>query len=310
MRRRISNNEVESGHTVTGSSEVESSVEKNCIPHDVDSRAYAFAYLTSDPRQLPADFPVEENFEHALFLPQEIVPRFKTPRYVPRLLLEERDCVTVYSHPRCAPAKTTIPFSEISHIEVERFLADCSLILFTPGRTVHIPFHGRDREFVQAFLKTLKRHLLAPRPPAISTAGQQDFGPKLDYKFQQIEAILEIKREFVRARFFVPPKEVIRPRLLRNELSWKFGSEIVLTQTELHAFSDEKDGYRQLYGFRASWAPLQQIASIGWEKALQSITIRLLKDLTLRVPVPEELGSEAERFADFASCEILDRRAT
>lgn len=310
MRRRRSYSEAEPDRGVTASSELKSSVEENRASHDVDSRAYAFAYLTTNPAQLPADFPVDEKFEHALFLPQEIVPRFKTPRYVPRLLLEGQDTVTVYSHPRCAPSKTTISFSEISHIELERFLADCSLIIFTRGRTIHVPFHGRDREFVEGFLKILKRRLLSCGPSFTLTATQRHFGPRLDYKFEQIEMILEIERKSVLARFFVPPTEVIRPRLLRKELSWKFGSEVILTRTELHVFSDDKDGYRQLYGFRALWVPMRKIASIRWEHSLQSVTIRLLGDLTMQVPVPEELRSEAERFTDFASYEILDRRAT
>jgi len=278
--------------------------------YEVDSRAYAFAYLITDPSQLPADFPVDEGFEHALFLPREIVPRFATPRYVPRLLLEGRERITVYSHPRCGPGKTRIPFADISHIELQRFLADCSLIIFTPGRTVHLPFHGRDREYVEAFLEPLKLRLLSHSPQLNSTAGHRDFGPRPDYKFEQIEAMLKVDREAVVARFFVPPREFVRPRLFRNELSWQFGSEIVLTRTELHVFSDDKDGYRQLYGFRASWAPLQSVAGIRWESTLQSVTIRLLGGLSLQVPVPEESRSEAEQFAAFASGQILNRRTT
>lgn len=268
---------------------------------EVDSRAYAFAYLISNQSQLPADFPVDEEFEHALFLPQEMVPRFEKPRYVPRLLLEGNERVTVYSHPRCGSGNTTLRFADISHIELERFLADCSLIFFTPGRTIHLPFHGRDREYVETFLGPLKRRLLSRRPQLNSAAQQRDFGPRLDYKFEQIEAMLKVDRESVVVRFFIPPKEVVRPRLFRNELSWKFGSEIVLTRTELYVFSDDKDGYRQLYGFRASWAPLQNVADIKWEGTLESITIRLLGDLSLRVPVPEESRSDAKQFVNFAS---------
>jgi hypothetical protein len=310
MPTRNSNSETNSGRRVVQSSRPDPSAEVVCSSPEVDSRAYAFAYLTSDPTQLPADFPVDQTFEHALFLPQEIVPRFKTPRYIPRLILEGRDNVMVYSHPRCAPTKTTIPFGDISHIEVQRFLADCSLIISTPGKVVHLPFHGRDREYVQGFLKSLKGRLLPHNPQANFISESQEFGPTPNYKFEQIEAILEVDRKSIMARFFVPPKEVIRPRLLRNEISWKFGSEIVLTRTELHVFSDDKDGYRQLYGFRASWAPLQQVVALKWEKAMQSVTIRLSGDFILRIPAPEELEGEAERFANFASHEVLDCRAT
>ncbi|MGB8890050.1 MAG: hypothetical protein WCC87_25225 [Candidatus Korobacteraceae bacterium] len=310
MRPHRYNKKAAPTRAVAQTAETDPSAVERGSARDVDSRAYAFAYLATDPSQLPADFPVDEGFERALFLPKEIVPRFETPRYVPRLLLEGQDRVTVYSHPRCGAGKTTIRFADISHIELERFLADCSLIIFTPGRTVHLPFHGRDREYVVTFLERLKRRLLSGGPQLNSTAQQQDFGPRPDYKFQQIEAMLNLDQASVVARFFVPPKEVIKSRLFRNELSWTFGSAIVATRTELHIFSDDNDGYRQLYGFRASWAPLQKITDIKWESALESITIRLLGDLSLRVPVPEELRSEAEEFADFASRQILNRRTT
>ena len=309
MRPHRYNKEAASARPLLERMETDPDIDDGSV-YEVDSRAYAFAYLITDPSQLPVDFPVDEDFEHALFLPREIVPRFETPRYIPRLLLEGRDRITVYSHPRCGPGKTRILFADLSHIELERFLTDCSLIIFTPGRIVHLPFHGRDREYVEAFLEPLKLRLLSHRPQLNSTAQPQDFGPRPDYKFEQIEAMLKVDREAVVARFVVPPRELVRSRLFRNELSWRFGSEIVLTQTELHVFSDDKDGYRQLYGFRASWAPLQNVAGIRWESTLRSVTIRLLGGLSLQVAVPEESRKEAEQFVDFASRQILHRRTT
>jgi hypothetical protein len=309
MPRHRHNKKIVPVRPLTEGTETEPAVD-DASAHEVDSRAYAFAYLVSGPSQLPADFPVDEDFAHALFLPREIVPRFETPRYVPRLLFEGRDRITVYSHPRCGNGKTTLRFTDISHIELERFMGDCSLIIFTPGRIVHLPFHGRDLEYVDAFLPALKGHLRSFGPKLDSTAQQQDFGPRPDYKFEQIEAMLKVDRESVVARFFLPPREVITSRLFHNEFSWKFGSEIVVARTELHVFSDDKDGYRQLYGFRASWAPLHNVADIRWESTLQSISIRLMGDLSLQVQVPEELHSEAAQFAEFAARLILNRRST
>jgi hypothetical protein len=169
----------------------------------------------------------------------------------------------VYSHPSYGRAGTTIRFADISYVELERFLADCSLIFVTPGRAVHVPFHGRDRKYVGTFLDHLKQRLLSisKQPPQFSR--QQEFGPDLDYKFKQIGAILQVDPEAIVARFFVPPREVTKRSLFWQEFSWTFGSEIVLTRRELHLFSDDKDGYRQLYGFRASWVPLHDIANIG-----------------------------------------------
>ena len=71
----------------------------------VDSRAYAFAYFITEPSQLPADFHVEQDFEFALFLPQELIPRFEVPRYVPRLLLAWPDRLTVYFTPQLRPGR-------------------------------------------------------------------------------------------------------------------------------------------------------------------------------------------------------------
>ena len=123
------------------------------VDQTVDSRAYAFAYLVQEPLQLPADFPLDEDFDYALFLPQELVPRFETPRYVPRLLLEGADRLSVYAHPSCGSRNTTILFGEISHIKLDRFF-----------------------------------------------------------------------------RFFVPPQELIKSGLFRQQFSWTFGSEVVLTR--------------------------------------------------------------------------------
>jgi hypothetical protein len=108
------------------------------IDWSVDSRAYSFAYLIHEPSQLAADFLVDEEFEYTLFLPQDLVPRFEQPRYVPRLLLLTAQDLVVCSHSTCGASKARIPFTGISHIELERFLASCSLIILTPGR--HYPF--------------------------------------------------------------------------------------------------------------------------------------------------------------------------
>jgi hypothetical protein len=274
------------------------------VEPEVDSRAYAFAYLIQEPSQLPADFPVDENFEHALFLPQELVPRFQQPRYVPRLLLLTAEDLIVYSHPKCGPSKTRLPFMAVSHIELERFLTSCSLIVFTPGRVVHLPFHGRDQEYVATFGQYLKHRLATGKAPPKTASQAQQFGARLDYKFEQIERILGLAPAAVIARFFAPPQQLVRSRLFRDEVSWSFGTELVLTATELHRFSDDKDGYRQLYGFRASWAPLRNVAGLEWDEVFQSITIRLLGGLSLQLPVLQQWRNEANRFLEFASRQL------
>ncbi|MGB8768019.1 MAG: hypothetical protein WCC92_00275, partial [Candidatus Korobacteraceae bacterium] len=119
-----------------------------------------------------------------------------------------------------------------------------------------------------------------------------------------IEGILDLDPAAVIARFFVPPKQLVKSRLFGDEVSWSFGAELILTRTELHLFSDDKDGYRQLYGFRASWAPRQNVAGIEWDEVLQSITVRLLGALSLQLPVPEQWRNEAKRFLEFASRQL------
>jgi hypothetical protein len=195
-----------------------------------DSRAYAFAYLIRKPSQLPADFSVEQDFEYALFLPRELVPRFEVPHYMPRLILVWPDRLSVYSHPSCGTEKTTIRFADIAYIGLERFLGDCSLMLFTPRRALHLPFHGRDEEYVGTFLRHIQQRLLSTFKRPCLLCDQRAFGPKPGFKFEQIEAMLKIDPEAVVTRFFVPPREVVKPRLFRQEFSWTFGSEIVLTR--------------------------------------------------------------------------------
>lgn len=265
----------------------------------VDSRAYAFAYLIREPSQLPADFAVDRDFECALFLPRESVPRFEVSRYVPRLLLLWRDRLSVYSHPSSGLAKTTIRFAEISYFELERFMADCSLSFFTSGKRVHLPFHGRDETFVGTFLGQVRQRLLTIFKLPALLSEHRAFGPELGYKFAQIEGILKVDPEGVVTRFFVPPREVVKSRPFRQEHSWTFGSEVVLTRHELYLFSDGKDGYRQPYGFRASWVPLFNIEEIGLSGTPQSIAIQLRSDLSLNVPVPTDLLGEAKNFVSF-----------
>lgn len=270
----------------------------------VDSRAYAFAYLIRESSQLPADFAVDPDFELALFLPRESVPRFEVPRYVPRLLLLWPDRLSVHSHPTFGLAKTTIRLADISYFELERFMADCSLTFFTSGKPVHLPFHGRDETFVRTFLGEVRQRLLATfKLPALSSEHRA-FGPEPGYKFAQIEGILEVDPEGVVTRFFVPPREVSKPGLFRQEFSWISGSEIVLTRNELYLFSDDKDGYRQLYGFKASWVPLCNIMDITLSDTPLSIAIQLRSDCSLNVPLPSDLLGEARKFVSFVREQI------
>jgi hypothetical protein len=265
----------------------------------VNSRAYAFAYLIQDPAELPADFPVDEGFDYSLFLPQELVRRFSSPAYPPRILLLGPNHISLYFHPACGQALVTIPFHEISYIALERFLVDCSLTFFTGAQAVAAPFHGRDREHVADFLARLKLRLCveAPQTPI---AEPQNFGSLPDHKFREIETILHVDPAVVVGRFFIPPREVVTPGLFKPKSSWTSGSEIVLTRDDLHLFSDKQHGYRQLYGFMASWAPLRNVLGIEWDDVALAITIRLSGDLSLDVPVPDDLREEAEKFVNFA----------
>jgi hypothetical protein len=270
----------------------------------VDSRAYAFAYLIKEPSELPADFPVDHGFEYALFLPRESVPRFETPRYVPRLLLLWPDRLSVRSHPSCGLAETTIRLADISYFELERFMANCSLTFITLAGALHLPFHGRDEEFVGTFLSHIQQRLLTifKLPPL--PGGPQAFGPEPSYKFARIEATLRVEPDGVVTRFHVPPKEVLKAGLFRQEFSWTSGSEIVLTRNELYLFSDDKDGYRQLYGFRASWAPLCNILDIALSATSRSIAIRLQSVFSWNIPVPSDLFGEAGKFVSFVREQI------
>ncbi len=285
------------------SSEPDASVASDA-KQTVDSRAYAFAYLIREPSQLPADFDVEQDFEYALFLPRELVPRFEVPRYVPRLMLAGADRLSVYSHPRCGAEKTTIRFADIAYIELERFLADSSLVLFTPRGILNLPFHGRDEKYVGIFLDHIQRRLFSISKRPYLLCDQRAFGPEPDFKFAQIEAILKVDPEAVVTRFFMPPREVIKPKLFCQEFSWTFGSEIVLTRNELYLFSDDKDGYRQLYGFRASWVPLWNVVDVALSGTPQSIAIQLMGDFSLNVPIPNDLLGEAQKFVQFVREQI------
>jgi len=271
------------------------------IHQSVDSRAYSFAYLIHVASQLPADFLVDEQFELALFLPRELVPRFEQPQYVPRVLLLTGHDLVVYEHPECGASKSTVPFIGISHLELERFLTSCSLTIHIPGCPVHLPFHGRDQEHVTKFVQALKHRLRLGELPAGSIPEVQHFGAALQYKFKQIEEILNVDPKSVLVRFFVPPEQQFESRLFGKQVSWSSGTELVLTCSELHLLSDDKEGYRQPYGFRASWIPLRNVSRIEWDETLQLIVIRLAGGLSLKVPVPQNWGGEANKLLEFTA---------
>ncbi len=252
---------------------------------------------------MPADFPVDPDFERALFLPQESVPRFEVPRYVPRLLLLSPDRLTVCSHPSSGLGETTIHLVDISYFELERFMADCCLTFFTAQAPVALPFHGRDEEYIGAFLSHIQQRLLTISTLSLG-CDQRAFGPEPSYKFAQIEDTLKVGLEGVVTRFFVPPRELKKPRLFGQESSWTFASQIVLTRNELYVFCDDKDGYRQLYGFRASWVPLGNVVDIVLTATRQSIAICLRDDFSLNVTVPSDLLTEATKFVSFVHEQI------
>ena len=110
---------------------------------------------------------------------------------------------------------------------------------------------------------------------------------------------MKVDPEGVVTRFHVPPREASKPGLFRQEFSWTSGSEIVLTRNELYLFSDDKDGYRQLYGFRASWVPLCNILDIALSATSRSIAIRLQSVFSWNIPVPSDLFGEAGKFVSF-----------
>jgi hypothetical protein len=127
------------------------------------------------------------------------------------------------------------------------------------------------------------------------------FGAALDFKFAQIEKILDLDPTSVIVHFFVPPKQFVKSRLLGSEACWNVGTEMVITRRELHLFSDDKDGYRQLYGFRASWVPLQNVREMEWDEVSQLIVIRLAGGLSLNVSVLQDWRTEAKNFLEFTA---------
>jgi hypothetical protein len=274
----------------------------------VDSRAYAYAYLIREPAQLPADFDVEQDFDCGLFLPRESVPRFELPRYVPRVVLLWPDRLTVHSHPGSGLVNITIRLSDVCYVELERFMAQCSLTFFMPGSVVPLPFHGRDEEHVGSFLEDVQQRLLSGGKPSPLLCRPQVFGPEPGYKFKQIEAIMRVDPERVVSRFVVPPKEVVRPKLFGAESLWTLGYEILLTQDQMYLFSDDKDGYRQLYGFRATWAPLGNMAEIALSSTPQVIEIKFQRGRSWNIPVPGDLRGDAGRFVSFVKEAMQNRQ--
>ena len=111
-----------------------------------------------------------------------------------------------------------------------------------------------DRGHAEVFLDHLKRRLVSTGQQQALLYEQPDFGSRPDYRIAQIGGDPEHDAEEVVARLFVPPMEVTEiPDLPARDLRGAC-SEVIVTGRELHIFTGDEDGYRQLCGHKASWA--------------------------------------------------------
>ena len=186
-------------------------------------------------------------------------------------------------------------------------MAQCSLTFFMPGSVLALPFHGRDEEHVGSFLEDVQQRLLSAGKPSPLLCRPQAFGPEPG-EFKQIEAMMRVDPEKVVSRFVGPPKEVVKPKLFGAESLWTFGYEILLTQNQMYLFSDDKDGYRQLYGFRATWAPLHNMAEIALSSTPQVIEIKFQRGRLWNIPVPGHLLGDAAMFVSFVKEAMQNRQ--
>jgi hypothetical protein len=268
---------------------------------DVDSRRYVFPYLIGSEDDLPADFPIPESakgFQIGLFLPRDDPNRFGRSRYPPRILLLHRGSVLVLTHPR---------YSIAGH-----FLLIGWLRFVTAESEVHLPYNTRSERPIHEFLDSLLTvslggNRLVRRFPRTAAGGGYpseadtplaEFGPALDIKFRNLLTATIRSGELLRARWFNPPSERIRPWGPFRVRSKVGGDLVACTNERLVWIRDQWNDRYERYGSVTSIAPLRGIESVHCRTGEDGdLHVAFHSGLSWRIPLLPEAYQEAEAFA-------------
>lgn len=263
---------------------------------DVDSRAYAYAYLLRTTGDLPADFPVDREFTLGLFLPQEQAGRFGRPRYPARILLLERNELWLYVHPSLGEAEIAAPLSGVLVMETEKFLLDCNVKFVLWDREYDVPYSARDEDRVSEFIFVVKQRILKPATLTVFVDAAK-FGDSLTLAFANFERQELLVGEVVIAGLFIAPKKQLVKGLFRDTATWQPAEYIALTNRRLLWMTDRFEGFRHEYGVHCRYCGIRRVR----ELALRDTELVVgIGTQSWKIEVGSAYREPAEQFAKFA----------
>ena len=216
----------------------------------VDSRAYAFAYLIRTLADFPADFQVpeaERGFIAGLFLPQESPGVLSQSAYPAQILVLFADAILVAVHPSACRGGYWIAIANLVWLESKRYLLDGGLRLQTRESCHTFGFNARDSAAVDEFLNLVRARAMPAVVQAKATAAMT-YGAPLDLKFSHAERTNLEPGEQLVLRFFSPPVQQSRGRLLFHKVEWIAADYVAFTNRRIFWLTDRNGALRELYG--------------------------------------------------------------
>jgi hypothetical protein len=248
----------------------------------------------------PADVQVpqaERGFIVALFLPQETPGRFSSSAYPAHILVLFPDLVVVAAHPSVQRLEHWIPIDHIVWMESKRYLLDGALTLQTREHRYTYQFNARDSHAVDEFLAPLRARIM-PQARQKKVAAPTAYGASLDLKFTHAERTWLEPNEKLRLRFFSPPVQHSRGRLLFRKVEWSAGDYVAFTNHRILWLTDRNGPLRDAYGITLLESPLSRMSKLSVTSEGDSGRLEIVFDpgLAWHIPVRAEWLEQAKGF--------------
>lgn len=262
---------------------------------------YDHAYLIHRPDHLPADFPVEADFERlqcGLFLPARHASRLNESAHSARIVLLFLDRVAVMPHPVTGLSPAEVRLDEILAIEHRRLFPDAAITVRTADGAQHWPYDLHSEGFVGEFLFQL-RQILLTEEKATGRGGRASFGEPLDHKFGCGESDNLDRAEPLIARFFSAPTTLMQKKWFLKTKTTIPGEYLALTSRRALWLSDQIDDNYEPRGIMSRFAPLRQVSDIEVRRqdGACEIVLTLVGGMDWRLPIQADFYEEAESFA-------------
>jgi hypothetical protein len=261
---------------------------------------YTLPYLIFRRDHLPADFPLDVDFEKlvsGIFLPAECAAWWRKSRRPARVILLFPDTLMVATHPTAPMASVSIPLGEIIAVETRRLFPEGRLTVHTAKCDHEWTYDVHAEGFATEFKFQLRQSLLVEEGPN-HPQGRSIFGEPLDYKFGCAEADNLDRREPAIARFFsAPSRSLQKSWIFKRHVSLP-GDYLAVTARRILWATDRFDGMHQPSGIVSSYAPLRHMVDVDlncMEKTCE-IDIELHGGILWRVPIQLDFYDEAESF--------------